>query len=67
MPASHVPAAVQAAARILPNFHHLTLGFDFLDGGASGSSHWFVPLGYSAVLAGAIIWKYQVEEARGLA
>lgn len=67
VPVSHMPAALRAAARILPNFHHLTLGLDILDGEALGASHWFVLLGYTAVLAGAIVWKHRVEEARGLA
>jgi ABC-2 type transport system permease protein len=66
-PVSDMPKALQAAARILPNFHHLALGLDVLDGRSLGTSHWLVLAGYTLVLAGAIVWKHRVEEARGVA
>lgn len=66
-PVSRMPGALQAAARLLPNFHHLSLGLDVLDGRALGLSHWLALAGYTAVLATAIAWKHRLEEARGVA
>jgi ABC-2 type transport system permease protein len=66
-PVSRMPGALQSAARLLPNFHHLSLGLDVLDGHALGVSHWLVLAGYTAVLATAIAWKHRLEESRGVA
>jgi ABC-2 type transport system permease protein len=66
-PVDRMPGALQTAARLLPNFHHLALGLDVLDGQSLGASHWLVLAAYTAVLSGAIVWKHRVEEARGVA
>jgi len=66
-PVSRMPGALQVAAHLLPNFHHLSLGLAVLDGRALGPSHWLVLAGYTVALAVAIAWKHRVEEARGVA
>ena len=66
-PVSRMPNALQSAARLLPNFHHLSIGLAVLDGGTLAASHWLVLAGYTVVLAAAIVWKHRLEEARGIA
>lgn len=66
-PVSHMPHALQVLARMLPNFHHLSLGLEVLGGHTLGASHWLVLGAYTVVLAGAVAWKHRVEEARGVA
>ena len=66
-PVSHMPGALQVAAHLLPNFHHLSLGLEVLDGRTMAASHWLVLLGYTVVLAALIVWKHRIEEARGVA
>jgi ABC-2 type transport system permease protein len=66
-PVSRMPGALQAAARILPNFHHLSLGLEVLDGHALSASHWLVLAGYTLGFGALIIWRHRVEEARGVA
>jgi len=66
-PVSRMPGALQAAAHVLPNFHHLSLGLEVLDGHALGASHWLVLAGYTVAFAALIVWRHRVEEARGVA
>lgn len=66
-PVSRMAGPLQAAARALPNFHHLSLGLDVLSGRTLGVSHWLVLGGYTAAIAAAIVWRHRVEEARGIA
>jgi ABC-2 type transport system permease protein len=66
-PVSHMPGALQTAARILPNFHHLSLGLEVLDGRALGAAHWLVLAGYTFALGALITWRHRVEESRGAA
>lgn len=66
-PVSSMPSALRTTARLLPSFHHASLGLDLLAGKALSPGHWLVLAGYTAVLALIIIWKYHREEARGLA
>jgi ABC-2 type transport system permease protein len=66
-PVDRMPGVLQAAARVLPNFQHLSLGLEVLDGHALGLSHWLVLAGYTAGLCALIVWRHRVEEARGVA
>jgi ABC-2 type transport system permease protein len=66
-PVSQMPQALQSAAKALPSFHHALLALDFLSGRALGAGNWLVLAGYTTVLGLALLWKYRVEEARGLA
>jgi ABC-2 type transport system permease protein len=65
-PVSSMPQALQVAARFLPNFHHSALGLALLDGRGLGAEHWIVIAGYSIVIGVAVVWKYRVEESRGV-
>lgn len=67
MPVSHMPSVLQTTAHALPNFHHLALGLDLLSGRAMSATHWLVLGGYTIALAGLIVWRHRVEEARGVA
>jgi ABC-2 type transport system permease protein len=66
-PVNRMPGFLQDMARLLPNFHHLTLGLDVLDGHALGISHWLVLGAYTVALATGIMWKHRLEETRGVA
>lgn len=66
-PVNRMPAALQAMAHALPNFHHLSLGLDVLSGHAMAASHWLVLAGYTVALGALIVWRHHVEEARGVA
>ena len=66
-PVGHMPGALQVAARLLPNFHHLSLGLDVLSGRTLALTHWMALGGYTVALAAAIMWRHHVEEARGVA
>jgi hypothetical protein len=58
---------LQSAAKVLPTFHHALLALEFLSGQTLGGINWLILVGYTAVLGLALLWKYRVEEARGLA
>lgn len=66
-PVSHMPGALQVAAHVLPNFHHLSLGLEVLAGRTLAPVHWIALGGYTAALAAGVIWRHRVEEARGVA
>ena len=66
-PVSHMPQALQTTARILPSFHHASLGLALLSGHTLGVDHWLVLAGYAVVLGLVILWRHRVEESRGLA
>ena len=66
-PVSHMPQALQTTARILPSFHHASLGLALLSGRTLGADHWLVLAGYAVVLGLVILWRHRVEESRGLA
>lgn len=66
-PVNKLPGLLQGIAHALPNFSHLSLGLDVLDGQALGASHWLVLAGYTAALGAGIIVKHRLEEARGVA
>lgn len=66
-PVTSMPPLLQDAAHALPNFHHMSLGLEILDGRALGAQHWLVLLGYTAGLGALIVWRHRVEEARGVA
>lgn len=66
-PVSSMPGALQVAAHLLPNFHHLSLGLEVLSGRTLAASHWLVLGGYTLALGGLIVWRHRVEEARGVA
>lgn len=66
-PVSQMPQALQSAAKVLPTFHHALLALEFLSGQTLGGINWLILVGYTAVLGLALLWKYRVEEARGLA
>jgi len=66
-PVSSMPAALQTTARLLPSFHHASLGIDLLAGHGLDATHWLVLLGYAVVLALVILLKYRREESLGLA
>jgi ABC-2 type transport system permease protein len=66
-PIEDLPGFLQGAARALPNFHHMTLGLDVINGQALGASHWLVLGAYTVVLGAGIAWKHRREEARGIA
>ena len=65
-PVSHMPKALQTTARILPSFHHASLGLALLSGHTLGVDHWLVLAGYAVVLGLVILWRHRVEESRGL-
>ena len=66
-PVSSMPGALRAAARVLPNFHHTSLGLAVLDGRGPGMTTWLVLVGYTLVCSVAVTAKHRVEESRGLA
>jgi len=66
-PVSHMPHALQTAARILPSFHQTSIGLALLDGRGLGMQDALVLAAYAVVLGFAIVWKHRVEESRGLA
>ena len=66
-PVSSMPRALQTAAHLLPNFHHISIGLALLDGRGPGVEDWLVLAGYGLILSLAVIFKHRVEEARGLA
>ena len=66
-PVSSMPGPMQTAARILPNFHHASLGVALLDGRAPGVTHWLVLAGYALVISLAVVVRHRTEESRGLA
>ncbi len=66
-PVSQMPQALRVAARLLPSFHHATLGIEFIGGRSLSVDHWLVLLGYAVVLGLVIIWRHRLEEGRGLA
>ena len=66
-PVSHMPHALQTAARILPSFHQTSISFALLDGRGFGAQDILVLAAYAAVLGLAIVWRHRVEESRGLA
>lgn len=66
-PVSDMPSALQAAAHVLPNFHHLSLGLEVLSGRTLALTHWVALGGYTAAFAVAVIWRHRVEESRGVA
>ena len=66
-PVSRMPAALQAAARVLPNFHHLSLGLEVLNGHALAAPHWLALAGYTLAFGALIVWRHRAEEARGVA
>jgi len=66
-PVGSMPQAMRTAARILPSFHHASLGLALLDGHGFGIQDALVLAAYSGVLSLAVLWKHRVEESRGLA
>ncbi len=66
-PVNQMPHALQSAAKALPSFHHAFLGLEFLSGQTLGAVNWLVLAGYTGVLGLALLWKYRLEESRGLA
>lgn len=66
-PVNQMPQALQSAAKALPSFHHAFLGLEFLSGQTLGAVNWLVLAGYTGVLGLALLWKYRLEESRGLA
>ena len=66
-PVSHMPHTLQTAARTLPSFHQTSIGLALLDGRGFGIEDTLVLAAYAIALAGAVIWKHRLEEARGLA
>jgi len=66
-PVGHMSHALQVAARVLPSFHHASLGLALIDGKGFGVQHALVLAAYAVVLSLAIIWKHRVEESRGVA
>jgi ABC-2 type transport system permease protein len=66
-PVSHMPHALQTAARVLPSFHQTSIGLALLDGKGLGIEDTLVLAAYAVVLGVAIVWKHRVEESRGLA
>jgi len=66
-PVSQMPQALQTAAKVLPSFHHALLALEFLSGQTLGAVNWLVLAGYTIVLALALLWKFRIEESRGLA
>lgn len=66
-PVSHMPHALQTAARTLPSFHQTSISLALLDGRGFGTQDILVLVIYAIALACAVIWKHRVEEARGLA
>ena len=66
-PVSSMPGPLQITARLLPSYHHASLGVALLAGHGLAASHWLVLAGYAVVLALIIVIKYRREESRGLA
>jgi len=66
-PVSSMPSALRSAARLLPNFHHASIGLALLDGRGPGVTPWLVLTGYVLVLSFGVILKHRLEESRGLA
>jgi ABC-2 type transport system permease protein len=66
-PVSSMPKALGTAARLLPNFHHASLGLSLLDGQGLGAEHWLVLAGYAVLFGVAVIIKHRMEQSRGLA
>jgi len=66
-PVSSMPSALQTAARILPNYHHASLGLALLSGRATSAQDWLVLVIYAAAVTLAIAVKHRIEESKGLA
>lgn len=66
-PVSSMPAALRSAARVLPNYHHDQLALGLLQGKATGLDHWAVLVGYTVVIAVAVMLRHHKEELRGAA
>ncbi|HVC69174.1 MAG TPA: ABC transporter permease [Acidimicrobiales bacterium] len=66
-PVSHMPHALQTAARLLPSFHQTSMGLALLDGRGFGVQDILVLTAYAVVLGIFILGKHKLEEARGLA
>jgi ABC-2 type transport system permease protein len=66
-PVDQMPGALQFVAHLMPSYHQVSLAIASLDGHTLALTHWLVLAGCVAVLGLAIVWKHQVEEARGLA
>jgi len=65
-PVAGMPAALRAAAHVLPSFHHASIGLALVDGHGLTATNWLVLVGYAALLALAIMVKHRTEEARGI-
>jgi len=66
-PVSNLPSGLRTVAQALPSFQHAALGIDLMSGKELGAEHWLSLIGYAVVLAGVLVWRHRVEEARGLA
>ena len=66
-PVNEMPGSLQFIAHLMPNYHQVSLGLASLDGQTLALSHWLILAGSAALLGLAIMWKHQIEEARGLA
>lgn len=66
-PVDQMPSVLQSLARALPNFHHLQLGLEILNGRSLALSHWVVLGGYTVVLGALVVWRHRTEESRGIA
>jgi ABC-2 type transport system permease protein len=66
-PVNSMPLPLRYAAHLLPSFHQAAIGLSLLDGRGADASDWLVLIGYTAVLAAAVMLKHRHEEARGIA
>lgn len=66
-PVDRMPVMLRTTAHVLPSFHHAALGLDLLAGQTLGAEHWLVLAAFTVVPGALIVWRHQVEEARGLA
>jgi len=66
-PVRNMPGALQTTARILPSFHHASLGLALLAGQGLSAQHWLVLAGYAVVLGMVLVWRHRQEELRGVA
>ena len=66
-PVSAMPHALQSAAHILPNYHHDQLALALIQGRSPGLDHWGVLVGYTVVIALAVMVRHQKEELKGTA
>lgn len=66
-PVPKMPHTLQTVARILPSYHHASLGVELVDGRGLAPEHWLVLAGYVVVLSAAVVIKHRMEESKGVA